>query len=280
MKIEQNINTADTLLVGLLGEKLLNYFYEGVSFIFKQASACIFGGFMLTLMIATYRYYPIESLHRYDFLFLSAIAFQIGLIFLKGEKLKEVKVIFLFHVVATLMELFKTHDSIGSWKYPEEFYFGIATVPLFTGFLYSSVGSYLARVWRIFDFHFSYFPKKKYALILVIAVYLNFFTHHFIYDFRWVLLGFTIYLFYRTEIYFKIINNYRRMPLLIGFLLVAFFIWIGENIGTFTKVWLYPNQYSEWQMVSFGKLSSWYLLMLLSFVLVAMVNQIKIIKNK
>lgn len=279
MNVNKNIYTEKTLAMGLSGEKLLNYFYEGVSFVCKQASACIFGGFMLLLMIITYWFYPFENIHRYDFLFLAAILFQIGLIFLKGEQWKEVKVIFLFHVVATLMELFKTHDSIGSWKYPEEFYFGIATVPLFTGFLYSSVGSYLARVWRIFDFQFSYFPKKKYAFILVITIYINFFTHHFIYDFRWVLLILTFCLFYRVEVYFKIMTKYRKMPLLVGFLLVTLFIWIGENIGTFTKVWLYPDQYLEWQRVSFGKLSSWYLLMLLSFVLVAMVNQIKIINK-
>ena len=32
------------------------------------------------------------------------------------------------------------------------------------------------------------------------------------------------------------------MPLLLGFTLVALFIWFAENIGTFTAAWIYPHQ--------------------------------------
>lgn len=49
------------------------------------------------------------------------------------------KVIALFHLVAMGMEIFKTHPSIGSWQYPEEFRIGIMNVPLFAGFMYSAV---------------------------------------------------------------------------------------------------------------------------------------------
>ena len=65
------------------------------------------------------------------------------------------------------------------------------------------------------------------------------------------------------------------MPLLIGLILVAVFIWFAENIGTFAKAWTYPNQDGGWELVSWAKLSSWYLLMIISFVLVAAVQSIK-----
>lgn len=65
------------------------------------------------------------------------------------------------------------------------------------------------------------------------------------------------------------------MPLLFGWFLVALFIWFAENIATYANIWLYPNQKEAWQMVPLAKLSSWYLLMLLSFVLVTLVNRIK-----
>ncbi len=242
----------------------------------KQARACLFGGFLLSLMVITKYWYPVEGIHRYDFIFLSAVLFQLCLLVTKLETIKEALVIVVFHVVATIMELFKTSDAIASWTYPEEYYFGIANVPLFTGFMYSAVGSYIARVWRIFQFEFSGYPAKKRTLVLVVAIYLNFFTHHYIIDIRWALLGVTVLLFYRTTIYFRVDSSYRRMPILLGWFLVALFIWIAENIATYTNVWIYPNQVSGWQWVAPEKLISWYLLMLLSFVLVSFINRLRV----
>ena len=63
------------------------------------------------------------------------------------------------------------------------------------------------------------------------------------------------------------------MPLLVGFALVALFIWFAENIGTFTAAWMYPNQRHGWTLVSLGKLGAWFLLMIISYVLVALVNR-------
>lgn len=242
----------------------------------KQAYACMFGGFLLGLMIITSLWYPIESLHRYDFLFLAAIVFQLLMLAFRLETPREALVIVVFHVVATVMELFKTSENIGSWAYPETFDFGIANVPLFAGFMYSAVGSYIARVWRIFDFQYSYYPPKAATLLLVLLIYINFFSHHYIWDFRWLLIGLTVLLFFRTKIYFKIIKTYRHMPLLVGWFLVALFIWFAENIATYTNIWIYPNQTQLWSMVPLAKLSAWYLLMLLSFVLVSLINPVHI----
>ncbi len=242
----------------------------------KQAYACMFGGFLLAVMIITHFWYPLESIHRYDFIFVSAIAFQVFLLVAKLETYREALVIIVFHLVATVMELFKTSDAINAWVYPEEYVFGIANVPLFTGFMYSAVGSYIARIWRIFEFEYSNYPSKSVTVVLVILIYINFFSHHFIWDIRWVLVAATIYLFYNTTIYFKIIKTHRQMPLLLGWFLVALFIWFAENIATYTNIWIYPNQSEQWQMVSIAKLSSWYLLMLLSFVLVSLINNVKL----
>ncbi len=63
------------------------------------------------------------------------------------------------------------------------------------------------------------------------------------------------------------------MPLLLGFSLVALFIWLAENIGTFTAAWMYPNQRLGWSLVSAGKLGAWFLLMIVSYALVALLNR-------
>lgn len=241
----------------------------------KQAYACVFGGYLLALTLVTRYWYPFDVLHRYDFIFLAAIAFQVFLLAMRWETLRESLVIVVFHVVATVMELFKTSDAIGAWHYPEAYVFGVGNVPLFTGFMYSAVGSYIARVWRLFDFSFSSYPPRWAAITLVVLCYLNFFTHHYIWDLRWWLMGLTVILFFRTRIYFRIIRTPRYMPLLLGWFLVALFIWFAENLATFANIWIYPNQSVHWQMVSPAKLSSWYLLMLLSFVLVSLINTIR-----
>jgi uncharacterized membrane protein YoaT (DUF817 family) len=82
-------------------------------------------------------------------------------------------------------------------------------------------------------------------------------------------------LFWRTSILFRIDRVHRSMPLLLGFLLVAVFIWFAENIGTYARAWVYPDQVNGWRTVSIAKLGSWYLLMMLSFVLVSLINPVR-----
>lgn len=246
--------------------------FEFVMFGIKQAWACLYGGTMLALLILTMLFWPKEGavLSRFDFLFLAAIALQVLLVALKLERLEEVKVIAIFHVVGTIMEIFKTH--MGSWTYPGDAFFKIGGVPLFTGFMYACVGSYIARITRLMDLRFSSYPPIWTTWVLAIGAYVNFFTHHFGPDIRVGLYLLSILIFARTRVYFTPDQKARWMPMLIGFLLVSLFIWFAENIGTFTNTWIYPHQKGGWHMVPFSKMGAWYLLMLLSFVLVTHVH--------
>jgi uncharacterized membrane protein YoaT (DUF817 family) len=80
-------------------------------------------------------------------------------------------------------------------------------------------------------------------------------------------------LFWRTRVYFTVWRRPRWMPLLVGWFLVATFIWLAENLGTFARAWTYPGQEHEWHPVTPMKLGAWYLLMYISFVLVAAVHE-------
>ncbi|CAA2103419.1 hypothetical protein MBUL_02186 [Methylobacterium bullatum] len=139
--------------------------------------------------------------------------------------------------------------------------------------------TYIARVWRLFDFRFTHHPGTGATLLLAAAIYVNFFTHHYILDIRLGLFAATTVLFGRTWMYFKVWRVRRQMPLLLGLLLRALFIWLAENIGTGTRVWLYPNQVSTWAMVSWHKLGAWYLLMLVSYVLVTLVTKPEVYRH-
>jgi uncharacterized membrane protein YoaT (DUF817 family) len=241
----------------------------------KQAYACLFGGWLLGVIVLTAFWYPFHGLYRYDFLFLAAVGFQCLLLAARLEQPRELVVILMFHLLATGMELFKTSPGIGSWNYPGPSVIHLAGVPLFAGFLYSAVGSYLARVWRVFEFRFSHYPPAAWTAALAAGIYLNFFSHHYIPDLRWGLLAAAFLLYGRTVVHFKVTDRYLRMPLMLGFFLVALFIWFAENVSTFYSVWVYPNQRHGWTFVSWSKLTSWWLLMMISFVLVSLVHKPK-----
>ncbi|MDX2289036.1 MAG: DUF817 domain-containing protein [Hyphomicrobiaceae bacterium] len=245
--------------------------HEFVRFGIKQAWACLFGGMMLALLLATHLWYPRDAaLARYDFLVVSAVLIQIGMIRFGLETWEEAKVILIFHVVGTLMEIFKT--AVGSWIYPEPGLLKVAGVPLFSGFMYAAVGSYIARAWRLFDFEFTRHPPLWALAMLSFAIYINFFLHHYWIDVRLALFVAAGVLLGPSLVHFRIHRKHRAMPLLVGLLLVAIFIWFAENIGTFARAWVYPNQKAGWEMVSVAKLGSWFLLMLISYTLVAAVH--------
>jgi len=73
-------------------------------------------------------------------------------------------------------------------------------------------------------------------------------------------------------VHFRVRRQWRHMPLLLGFVLVALFIWLAENAGTFVHAWQYPNQRDGWTWVPPGKLGAWLLLMVISYVLVALLQ--------
>jgi uncharacterized membrane protein YoaT (DUF817 family) len=243
---------------------------EFVVFGLKQAWACVFGAALLAVIIAVRLWYPHDaSLARNDFLTIAAVVIQILMIGFKLETLRELRVILLFHAVGTVMELFKT--DVGSWSYEAEGFLRIGGVPLFSGFMYAAVGSYMVRVFRLFDLHFDRYPWRWITAIVAAGIYVNFFSHHYILDARWVLLAAVVLVYGRCVMHFRVFRKRFRMPILVSFLLVALFIWFAENIGTWSHAWLYPNQLKGWQAVSIDKLLAWFLLMIISVVLVAWV---------
>ncbi len=244
------------------------FVFEFVSFGVKEAWACLFGGLMLALLVGTHLFYPEHAfLARYDFLTLAALGVQAMMLATRLETWEEARVIFAFHVVGTIMEVFKT--GVGSWLYPEPSLLRIAGVPLFSGFMYASVGSYIARIWRIFAFRFDRFPPIWLQAILAGAIYVNFFAHHYLPDIRLALFMAAIAIYGPCVLHFRPDRDYRPIPLALGLLLVALFIWFAENLGTFARAWIYPAQGDHWRPVSLAKLGAWYLLMIISFVLVA-----------
>ncbi len=274
--VEQRIDAAARRVLDRLPRHgLSGALVEFTVFGLKQGWACLFGGALLALIVGTKWFWPDDApLARYDFLFLAALGLQAALLAARLEQPAEALVILVFHVVGTAMELFKT--DAGSWIYPEDNLLRIGGVPLFSGFMYAAVGSYIARITRIFDMRYLAYPPLPLTVALAAGIYVNFFSHHFIVDLRLGLFAAAALLYWRTWVDFRVFRFTHRMPLLLGFLLVALFIWLAENIGTWSRAWLYQGQEAGWTPVSIHKLGAWYLLMIISFVLVTLVHRPKV----
>lgn len=244
---------------------------ELVMFVLKQGWACLFGGLLLIGLILSKLIWQADwPIQRYDALFVFAIATQAAFLWFKLETWEEARVILLFHLTGTAMEWFKVHS--GSWAYPELAVFKIMDVPLFSGFMYAAVGSYMARVIRIFDMRFAPYPPLWVTFVLAAAIYVNFFAHHFVADIRLPLFIATVLVFGRTRIWFRISARDWWMPLPIAALLSSCALWVAENIGTATGTWAYTGQRPD-HWVSIAKMGSWYLLLYVAFVTVTLISR-------
>src|SRR6476619_3557199 len=261
------------MLSRLVGPRIASAIYEFIVFGLKQAASCVFAGSFLFLL-AISGHISIPGLARYDFLFLGAIAIQIVLVAVRLENWREVAVLSLFHLIGVGLELFKTSPSIRSWSYPEPAFFHLKTVPLYSGFMYASVASYIMQSWRLMQLKITEFPPFYLAVGLCAAIYANFFTDHYIVDLRWPLAACVLLFFRRTQVHFIVTDKVRRMPAALSFLLIGFFIWVAENIATFFGAWQYPHQKRQWAIVGPTKISSWMLLVIISFIIVAALKEI------
>jgi uncharacterized membrane protein YoaT (DUF817 family) len=239
---------------------------------YLQALSCVFP-VLIFLSLAASSMVPLP-LPRYDLLLIICIVAQFVMFRMGMETKDEVYVITLFHVLGLLLEIHKVHH--GSWSYPEAAYTKFFGVPLYAGFMYASVGSYICQAWRNLHLSIHRWPNTFLASVGGVAIYLNFFTNAFIYDVRWFIVVYLIVVFYRSQFKFQVNERTYSIPALLSFILVGFFIWLAENIATFYGAWKYAYQHAGWQMVKWHKISSWGLLVIVSIILVAELKKIKL----
>jgi uncharacterized membrane protein YoaT (DUF817 family) len=250
----------------------MKYIRDLLYFGYHQSLSCVFP-VVIFATLAFSKIISIPGLYRYDFILIVCIFMQYMMYKTGLETKDEVKVICVFHLIGLLLEIFKVH--FGSWAYPEEAWTKIFGVPLYSGFMYASVASYICQAWRRFDLRMNNWPKAKWTIPLGTMIYLNFFTHHFIYDFRWFLTILLFLVFAKTFVQFSVRETTYKMPLALSFFLIGFFIWVAENIATFFGAWQYPNQRDSWTLVHISKISSWFLLVVISILIIANLKLLK-----
>lgn len=233
------------------------------SFFLKQIQASVFALFIFVMLVISH-YQPF--LPRYDFLLVACLAMQVVMLWSKLETKKELVAVCAFHAIGLMLELYKV--SRGSWSYPEPAYTKISGVPLYSGFMYASVASYVFQAYRVFNLEFKRMPTKWLALTGVLLIYLNFFTAKTFGDNRLWIIVILFALFIPSQAHFTCKDKRFQMPLALSFGLIGFFVWIGENISTYLGAWLYPHQLDGWEMVGATKIVSWSMMVMVAFVLI------------
>lgn len=270
-------NPFDRFLMHPPATRLTGMAHFGLDFLWfgiKELRACLFAGLFFVAIFSVPRA-GLFGIARYDVLLLIALAIQLMMIAVRLESWDELKAITLFHLLGFALELFKTSSAIGSWHYPDDAWSKIGGVPLFSGFMYAAVGSYIIQCWRLMDLKIRHHPPILFAVLLSLALYANFFTHHFIGDYRWHIACIALGLYARSEVIFTPYDRPYRMPLLVAFILIGFFIWLAENLGTLFGVWQYPNQIGAWATVHVGKWGAWSLLVMMTFTITLFLKDIK-----
>jgi hypothetical protein len=82
-------------------------------------------------------------------------------------------------------------------------------------------------------------------------------------------------LYWKTKVEFTPDKRTYRMFLGLSFVLIALFVWVAENIGTFYGAWQYPSQIHAWERVSYQKITSWFLMVIISFIVVSYLKHVK-----
>lgn len=242
-------------------------------FVQQEALSCLFPVLVFAMLALSHLFAGIMP--RYDFMLIACLLIQATLYYTGIETRDEVLVICVFHLLGLLMELFKVHFS--SWAYPEFAYLKIGGVPLYSGFMYASVASYMCQAWRRLNLQILNWPGHTITRTIGALIYLNFFSNHFIIDVRYAI-GLLILIFFRRSVVVYYLGSKPyRMPVIVSFMLIGFFIWLAENIATRLGAWKYAYQHNAWQVVNYQKISSWMLLVIVSFIIVA---ELKLLKKK
>ena len=236
-------------------------------FAWLEVQSCVFAiGVFAGLAVA---YAVPLPMARYDFLLLWCLALTFGFWALGLETWREVLVIFGFHALGLALEIFKVQQ--GSWLYPGDAVTKVAGVPLFSGFMYAAVGSYICQAWRRFDLRVSHYPRRRPPWWRSASTPTSSPTTT---SSTCACCGRPsgLWVLRRCQVHFTVGDARYRMPLALSFLLIGFFLWLAENGATFLDAWNYPGQVDVWEAVHASKLGAWALLVSMSFVLVATVK--------
>ncbi len=231
-------------------------------FAVTQAWAGLFGLLLLGAVWVT-QSVTLPWFGRYDWLLIFAVMIQAIMLLARLQKPTELLIVAVFYLLGLGIEVFQTSSAVQAWAYPDSGSLVLGNAPLFAGFLYAAIGSYIFRLWRITRMEFTNYPRQRYAALLALAIYINFFTAHVLYDVSYLLLLAALILFWRTRASYVNNGKKRHMPFLLPVLIAPLLILLAEKFAAFAQLWVYTEEPN-----SLSKILTWLLLLLFSCIIV------------
>ncbi|MEF2528110.1 MULTISPECIES: DUF817 domain-containing protein [Streptomyces] len=222
----------------------------------RQAAGCAFAVALLAGVGAS-RLLPDLPVARYDLLFGYGVLLSTVCLLTGWERGRDLAVIGGCHLLGLVFEYVKV--ALGSWSYPEPALLKFGGVPLYGGFLYAAVGSYVCAVWRLLRLELSGYRPAATALAAG-ALYANFLSHHWLPDLRWPLACLLVAATAGARVHYTVGRHAYRMWMPLTFVLIGFFLWLAENAATYAGAWAYPHQLDGWEPVPVQKFGAWALL--------------------
>ncbi|MFP6596582.1 MAG: DUF817 family protein, partial [Candidatus Hydrogenedentota bacterium] len=169
--------------------------FSFASIVASLVRCAAFPAFLLGILAIT-TVVHFDFIARYDLIALLCVTYQIAMLLTRIETPREFATIFIFHAMGVGLEIFKVNH--GGWSYPEPAWAKIAGVPLYSGFMYASIGSFLLAGWKEFRAVPTGFPSARTMTLFAVTAYGNYFANFWIPDLKPVLLVFAIVLFWKS----------------------------------------------------------------------------------
>ena len=202
-------------------------------------------------------------LARYDFLLVWCLGLQVWMVRSGRERGREIAIVAAFHLLGLGLEAYKVRH--GSWSYPEPALTKVWRVPLYSGFMYASVASYMLGARSELGLRVVAMPPRWTLALALGAIYANFLLARVFGDVRWPLVVGLVLLLYRVRVEFAWGEGRARMPLVLSLALIGGFVFLAENLCTALGAWVYPHQALGWRPVEAGKIVSWGLMSTVAF---------------
>ncbi|RYG86385.1 DUF817 family protein [bacterium] len=238
-----------------------------LAFFTAEAEAGLFGWGVFAGLALSHLPLPIA---RYDFLLLWCLGLQAWMMLSGRERGREIAIVAAFHLLGLGLEMYKVR--YGSWSYPESAVTKVLDVPLYSGFMYASVASYMMNARRTLNLRFHGVPAAPMLVLGTGAIYANFLLARRFGDVRgWILAGLAL-LLWPMRVEFDWNRKRTRMPILVALTLIGFFVFLAENVCTALGAWVYPHQAAGWQPVEMGKIVSWILMSTVALLVITLMG--------
>ena len=238
-----------------LSKRKISWISWGLDQIWWQIRAAWFGiAFLMAIVAASVIWGSDWAVARTDALFVVGVALA-GLVFALGvNRLQDALPMGIVFLLGIGLELQKT--GIGAWAYADGGVLMLGEKPLFVGFMYAAVASYVIRSLRLKGLRVVRLPHWAVALGFSAVIYGAFFVPVPVWV-RPMLLLLAVLAFNRARV---VAPSGSWLPVPMALAMAALLLWVAENVGTFTGTWTYRGQ-GPGELVTYSKIGAWFLLL-------------------